>query len=110
MRGGAHCGTGVGLFVIKGIAFRFNAALGFGGGRRLRACTHHLSGLIGGAVRASTQPCPFEVCDSVAGRRAPGIAGAGEGRGGEGVVCGAGGVTGGPGGWADVVVAGGGGG
>jgi len=54
------------------------------------------------------QPCVLEFWDSVAGRRDPGIAGAGEGRGGEGVVCGAGVVTGGPGGWADVVVAGGG--
>jgi hypothetical protein len=76
----------------------------------VRARTHYWSRLIGGAVRARTHSCPFEVCDNVAGRRAPGIAGAGEGRGGEGVVCGAGVMTGGPGGWADVVVAGGGGG
>ena len=61
-------------------------------------------------MRASTHSCPFEVCDSVAGRLDPGIAGAGEGRGGEGVLCGAGGVAGGSGRWVDVVVAGGGGG
>jgi hypothetical protein len=56
MRGDAHCGTEFGLFVIKGIAFRFNGALGFGGGRRLRARTHHLSGLIGGGV-CKHAPC-----------------------------------------------------
>jgi hypothetical protein len=36
------------MFVIKGIAFRFNSAPGFRVRRRVRACTHHLSGLIGG--------------------------------------------------------------
>jgi len=46
------------------------------GGRRLRACTHYLSRLIGGAVREITHPWLFECCDSVAGRRAPGIAAA----------------------------------
>jgi hypothetical protein len=46
----ACCGTGVGSLGIKGIALRFNGALGFGGGRRLRARTHHLRGLIGGGA------------------------------------------------------------
>ncbi len=62
------------MFVINGIALRINVALGFGGGRSLRICTHYLSGLIGGAVRAGTRTCLFEFCDGVADRRDPGIA------------------------------------
>jgi hypothetical protein len=52
---------------------RINVALGFGGGRSLRICTHYLSGLIGDAVRAGTYPCLFEFGGSAAGKRDPGI-------------------------------------
>ncbi len=53
------------MFVIKGIAFRFNAALGFGGGRRPRACTLHLGGLIGGGA-CKHAPCAESIGFAVA--------------------------------------------
>ena len=79
---------------------RFNGALGFGGGYWVRACRHDLSGLIWGrCVRARTL--------RLLRPRYRGGTGAGDGRGGDGVLSGSGGVAGGYGGWADVVVAGG---
>ena len=53
------------MFFIKGIAFRFNGALGFGGGRRLRARTHHLGGLIGGGA-CKHAPCAESIGFAVA--------------------------------------------
>ncbi len=110
------------MFVIKGIALRFNGALGFGGGCWVRACRHDLSGLIGGGAceHAPYVCCRHDLSGLIGGRcvrartlrqehRHRGGAGAGEGRDGEGVLSGAGGVAGGSGGWADDVVAGGGG-
>jgi len=99
VRGNAQGGTGVGWFVIKGIGFRFNGALGFGRGTQA-AFLHAPS------VRVDRGRC-VQARTLRQEHRHRGGAGAGEGRRGEGVVSGAGGVYAFPKGREGAVAAGG---